>query len=162
MRASASPIFLAGARSASGLSKWRELCELLAGCRDIGALPPEKIVDCPPQARIGDVVRRIGRCRKIAARNLVLALRSGLHAQELALNGVLDRLVIAELEMQEGMMLDGAPMPSEQRVGADEIDGTCDPAPRALGHDQEDAVAHSCPNHRIERTREIGPAPLAR
>ena len=58
---------------------------------------------------------------------------------------VVDRLVIAELEMQERVMLDGAPVAAEQSVRADEIDGAGDPAPGALGHHQHDAVAMFSP-----------------
>ena len=60
----------------------------------------------------------------------MLALGAGLDARELALDGVLDRLIVAELEMQERMMLDAAPVAAEQRIGADEVDGAGDPASR--------------------------------
>ena len=45
---------------------------------------------------------------------------------------------------------------------ADEIDGAGDPAAVALGHHQQDTVAHLLADQRIERAREIGPAPFAR
>src|SRR5437660_960922 len=56
------------------LAEGRGLRQLLAGCRHIGALAGEEILDCTPQRRIEDVVRGIGGGRQIAARNLVLAL----------------------------------------------------------------------------------------
>jgi hypothetical protein len=78
---------------------------------------------------------------------------------------VLDRefdcLVIAKLEMQERMVLDCAPMTTVKRVGTDEVDGTGDPASVALGHYQEDAIAHPLAHQGIERPGEIGPAPFA-
>ena len=92
----------------------------------------------------------------------MLPLGSGLDAGKLVLDGVLDGLIIAELEMQERVVLDRAPVPAEQRVGADEIDGAGDPAAIALGHHQEDALAHLCADERIELSRQIGTAPFAR
>src|SRR6266700_1898443 len=77
-------------------------------------------------------------------------------------NRVVERLIVAELEVQERMLLDRAPVAAEQGVRADEIDGARDPAPVALGHHQEDAVAHLLADDRIERAREIGSAPFAR
>ena len=58
-------------------------------------------------------MRRIGRHRHIAARELVLALRAGLDAAEPVRDREFDRLIVAELEMQER---DGArPRPSGGR-----------------------------------------------
>ena len=54
-------------------------------------------------------MRRMGGDRQIATGELVLALGAGLDALEPALDGEVDRLVIADLEMQEGMLLDAAP-----------------------------------------------------
>jgi hypothetical protein len=62
-------------------------------------------------------------------------------------DGVFDGLIVAELEMQEGMMLDRAPMAAEQRMRADEVDGAGDPAAGALGHDQHDVLAHALTDH---------------
>ena len=59
-------------------------------------------------------MRRIGGGRHIAAGDLVLALGAGLDAGELVRDRVFDRLIIAELEMQERMVLDGAPVAAEQ------------------------------------------------
>src|SRR5262249_34901718 len=122
------------ARPESCLAERRRFRELLARGGDIGALALEKILDRAPQRGIGDVVRGIGRGRQVAARDLVLALGAGLDAAKFVLDGVLDRLVVAQLEMQERMVLDRAPVAAEQRVGADEIDGAGDEAAVALGH----------------------------
>src|SRR5262245_5045570 len=150
------------ARPGSFLAERCRLRELLARGGDIGALALEKILDCAPQGGIDDVVRGIGRDRQVAARDLVLALGAGLDAAKLVLDGVLDRLVIAQLEMQERMVLDRAPMAAEQRVGADEINGAGDEAAVALGHHQQDAVGHLFPDQRIELPREVGAPPFAR
>ena len=63
-------------------------------------------------------MRRIGGGRQIAARELVLALGAGLDAGELVRDRVFDRLIVAELEMQERVMLDRAPVAAEQRVAS--------------------------------------------
>ena len=69
-----------------------------------------------PQAGVGDVMRRIGGLRQIAAGDLVLALRAGLDAFRAPRDRKIDGLIIANLEMQERMMLDRAPVAAEQRV----------------------------------------------
>jgi hypothetical protein len=51
---------------------------------------------------------------------------------------------------------------AEQRIRADEVDGAGNPAPVALGHDQEDAVAHLLADERIELSRQIRATPFAR
>jgi hypothetical protein len=61
-------------------------------------------------------MRRMGRGRQIAAGDFVLALRAGFDARQFVRNAEIDRLVIAEFEMQERMMFDGAPMAAEQRA----------------------------------------------
>ena len=48
----------------------------------IGALALEIVGDGAAQGRVGDVMRRIGGDRQIAARELVLALGAGLDAQQ--------------------------------------------------------------------------------
>src|SRR6516164_5604876 len=68
----------------------------------------------PRQAAIRNVMRRVSCGRQIAARDLVLALRAGLDARYFMGDRIVDRLIIAELEVQEWMMLDRAPMTSEQ------------------------------------------------
>src|SRR5215471_2704856 len=106
-------------------------------------------------------MRRIGAVREVAARELVLALRAGLHALEPARDGVFDGLVVAELEMQERVVLDRAPIASVERLGADEIDGAGDPPPRAAGHDKQDALAHGLAGKGEELAGEIWAAPFA-
>ena len=136
--------------------------ELLAGRLHIGALALEIVGDRAAQARIGDVVRRIGGDRQVAARELVLALGAGLDAGELVRDRELDRLVVAELEMQERVVLDRAPVAAIQRVGADEVERAGNLSAGALGHDQQDVVAHALADQREERAGEVGPAPFAR
>ena len=48
--------------------------------------------------------------RQVAARELVLALCAGLDAREPVGDRIIDGLVVADLEMQERVMLDCAPV----------------------------------------------------
>ena len=110
---------------------------------------------------MGDVMRRLRRHRQVAARQLVLALRAGLdHLQPLGDREV-DRLVVADLEMQEGVVLDAAPVAAVKRVRADEVDRAGDVAAVALGHDQQHVVGHALADQREEFAVEVGPAPFA-
>src|ERR1700720_2774545 len=106
--------------AAKTFAEWASLQQLPAGRLHIGAFAFEIVVDRPPEAGIGDVVRRIGGAGQVAARELVLALGAGLDAGEPVGDRIFDRLVVADLEMQEGVMLDRAPMAPQQRVRADE------------------------------------------
>src|SRR5687768_9264789 len=92
------------------LTEWRGRCKLPAGGVDIGALALEVVGNRPPQRWVGDVMRRVGGGRQITAGQLVLALGPGLDALESVPNGVIDRLVVAELEVQKRMMLERPPV----------------------------------------------------
>src|SRR5215467_6612578 len=133
--------------------------KLLSSSVHEGALALEIVIDRPPEAGIGYVVRRIGGVRQIAARELVLALGAGLDAGEPAVDRIFDRLIVANLEMQERMMLDRAPMAAEQRVVADKVDRPRDETTRALGHDQNRLLRHGLPDQREEFARQIGTPP---
>src|SRR3954470_4406681 len=75
--------------------------ELAAGFRHIAAFLLEIVAHRAAQRRIGDVVRRMGGLRQVAARQLVLALGAGLDHPEAARDRKVDGLVVADLEMQE-------------------------------------------------------------
>src|ERR1700722_17552096 len=119
----ASPECFLGSGRFVSLAEWAVLGKLASGFRHIGALAPEIIRDRAAQIGVGDIMRRISGLRQVTARDLVFSLRARLDRLQAALNGEIDRLVIADLEMQERMMLDRAPVAAEQRIGADEIDG---------------------------------------
>src|SRR6266446_9271956 len=138
------------------------LPEFPSGGLHVGALALEIVVDRPPQAGIRNVVRRVGGVRQIAARELMLALGAGLDAVEPVDDPIFDRLVITDLEMQERMMLDRAPMAAKQYAVADEVDRAGDEALAALCHDQEGLVRHGLPDQRKEFARQVGASPLAR
>src|SRR5262245_30512340 len=146
----------------SALAERRSLRVLLDLGLHMRALMAQKILDRAAQPRIGDVMRRIGRGRHVSARELVRAAGAGLDPLKLAVDRELHGLVVADLEVQKGVMLEAAPVAAEQRVGADEIDRAGDVAAVALRHYQQDLVAHLLADDRVERAREIRPAPFAR
>ena len=104
----------------------------------------------------------IGRHGQIAAGELVRALRAGLDARELVRNGEVDGLVVADLEMQAGVLLERAPIAAIERVGADEVQRPGDGAALALGKHEQDLIAHGLADQAEELPREIGRAPFAR
>src|SRR5665647_638924 len=110
------------------LAEWRRRRKLFAGRLYISPFARQILGDRPPQGRIGDEMRGIGGVRQVAARQLVFALRAGFDAAELMGDRKVDRLIIAQLEMQKRMVLDGTPVAAIERVGADEVDGAGDPA----------------------------------
>ena len=62
------------------------------------------------QTGIGDVVGAVGLARQIAAGELVRPLRAGLDPAELVGDGKFDGLVVADLEMEEGVIFQPAPI----------------------------------------------------
>src|SRR5438477_6090361 len=92
------------------LAERRQRRKLFAGGFHISPLADEIVGNRAAQPRIGNVMGGMGGNRQIAAGELVLALGAGLDTLELAIDGKLDGLVIAALEMQERVVLDGAPM----------------------------------------------------
>ena len=114
------------------------------------------------ESGVGKLMRRIGEGRPIATRQLVLALGAGLDPPQSARKRKIDRLIVADLEMQERPVLDRAPVAAVKRVIADEIDRAGDIAPAAARHHQEDAVGERRPDQVEERTGQVGAAPFAR
>src|SRR5437899_722389 len=82
------------------------LGQFASGLRHIGALALQIIRNRPAQIGVGDEVRGPGGLRQVAARQLVLALRAGFDDLQAALDREIDRLIVADLEMQERVMLD--------------------------------------------------------
>ena len=75
---------------------------------------------------MGDPVGGVGGDGEVAPRELVLALRTGLDDGQLAVDGEIDGLVVADLEMEIGVVLDAAPVAAEEALAADEIDRSGD------------------------------------
>ena len=80
--------------------------------------------------------------RQVAARELVLALGASFDPPQAVRDRVVDRLIVADLEMQKRVMLDRAPVAAIERIGADEINRARDRAPGAARHHEEHAVGH--------------------
>src|SRR3984893_3737632 len=91
----------------------------------------------------------------------MFSLRASLDAGEGARNREFDRLIIAELEMKEGVLLDGPPIAPVERVQPEKINGARDIAAVALGHDKENMIAHRSAHMRKKCAAEIGPPPFA-
>src|ERR1700730_10741779 len=64
--------------------------------------------------------------------------------------------------MQEGVRLDGPPIAAVERVQPEKIDGARDIAAVALGHDEENTIAHRSARMRKKCAVEIGRPPFAR
>src|SRR5919112_1372341 len=92
----------------------------------------------------------------------MLPLRPGFDPIEPVGDGEGDGLVVADLEMQEWMILDAAPVASVEAPVSDEVNGARDVAPAALGHHQEQPVRHALADQGEEAAIEIGPPPFAR
>ena len=90
------------------------------------------------EARIGDPVRAQGADRNIAALQLVRALGAGLDPGEAVADGVVYRLVVAGLEMEEPVVALAAPVAAVKGVVAPEVEGAADQPPVLLGDDQND------------------------
>ncbi len=102
----------------------------------------------------------MGGYRHVAARQLVFALRTGFHSFQTLGQREIDRLMVADLEMQKRMILDAAPVPAVKRVRADKVDRTGNIAPLAFRHDQQHVIGHSLADQRIKFPGQIGPAPF--
>src|SRR5438270_9917548 len=100
-------------RRFAGLTERAGVGQFAHRFRHIAPLPPEIVLHRAPQAGIDNVMRGVGGLRQVTARDLVLALRAGLDPLKAARNRKIDGLVIADLEMQERVVLDGAPVASE-------------------------------------------------
>src|SRR5690606_2465165 len=97
----------------------------------------------------------------VAPGQLVLTLGPGLDNFEATLNGEVYRLMITDLEVQERVVLDTAPVAAIECVRTDEVDGACDVAAVAPGHDQQNILRHALADERKELPVEIGPPPFA-
>src|SRR5690242_14793205 len=100
--------------------------ELLGDFRDLLSFT----LEIPAHGRLEPCIREpvhgVGRLRQVAARQLVLALRAGFGPREFVGDGELDGLIVAKLEMQEGAVLDGAPVAAIEAIAADEMQGAGD------------------------------------
>ena len=126
------------------------------------ALALEIIGDRAAQAQVSDPMRAVSLDRQIAAGKLVGALRAGLDARKPVRDRELDGLVVANLEMQERVLLDRPPIAAVERIRADHVQRARHVAPGALGEHQEQPVGHRRPEQAEAAPVEIGRAPFAR
>jgi len=91
----------------------------------------------------------------------VLALGARLDPRQAVRDGEVDGLIIAELEMEEGDLLQRPPLAAVEGVAADEVQGPSDGRLVPEGHDQGDTVGHGRAVAGEEVARQIRPAPLA-
>ena len=105
---------------------------------------------------------RAGDHRLIAARELVLPLGAGLDRPQPVRQGPFDRLIVAELEVEERHLLGAAPVAAVEGIAADDVQRPGDRPAVAQGEEQQQPLAHR-PGDRLEEgARQIGPAPFAR
>src|SRR3954451_10492872 len=105
--------FLSSSRLVGGLAERPGLGQFASRLRHIAPLPSKIVPHRPAQTGIDDMMRGVGGLRQVTARDLVLALRAGLDPLQAVLDRELDGLIVADLEMQERMVLDGAPVAAE-------------------------------------------------
>src|SRR5690242_10191367 len=122
---------------------------------DGAPLALEIIGDGTAKTGVGDVMGAIGLARQIAAGELMRALRPRLDAGQPVLNREVDRLVVADLEMQKGVLLDATPIAAVERIGADEVERTGDIAARPLGEHEQHLVGHAVAEQAEAFAREI-------
>ncbi len=105
-------------------------------------------------------MRRAGDHRLVATCYLVLALRAGLGRGETMHDCPLDCLIIAELEMEKGHLLDATPVAAIERIRSNDVERPGDRISAAIGEEQQQLVAHQ-PGGELEKgAREIGVPPL--
>ena len=105
-------------------------------------------------------MRRAGDDRLIAARQLVLALRAGLDAGEAMPDRPVDRLIIAELEVEERHLLGASPVTAVKRVRPDEVQRAGDWARSTAGKKQQQNLTHPLADQVEEFAGEIGVTPF--
>ena len=88
-------------------------------------------------------MRRIGLHRQIAALDFVLALGASLDAGNAMGNGEIDRLIIAEFEMQEGHLHGRPPIAAIERILAPKVERAGHRLAIALGQHQHHPLAQA-------------------
>ena len=86
----------------------------------------------------------------------MIPLGAGFHASEAMGDRVVDRLIVAGLEMQEGVALQATPVATVERVVALEVERTAHGLAVRFCHDQNDLLSHGATQNVEEGAREIG------
>ncbi len=125
-------------------------------------LPLEEVAYRSPEIGIGQEMRRRRYYRLIAARQLMLALSTGLNASQSMPDHPIDRPIIAELEMKEGTVLDRAPVAPVKCVGTDEIECPGHRSSFVKRKEHQRRIAHRLTDALEELRCQIRSSPLAR
>ena len=80
-------------------------------------------------------------------------LRAGLHEFKPMGEREIDRLIVADFEMQKRMVLDASPIAAVKRIGTNEVECARNAFSIAAGKDEQNSVRHPLPDKREERSR---------
>jgi len=108
-----------------------------------------------------NIVGAIGFTWQVAPCKLVFALSARFNPIKPALNRELDRLVVADFEMQKRSVLDTAPVPTKQAFTPNKVDRASNVSIPRTTHHQQDSVGHRLTHAREKRSRQIGRPPLS-
>ena len=100
-------------------------------------------------------------CGQIPARQLVFALRTRFDTRQAQLNGGLDGLIVAQLEMQAAVIFDTAPVAAEKRLLAYKVERPGDGCAVTLGQYQDHVVAQGLLSDIEKFAGQVGRAPFA-
>src|SRR5260370_3227784 len=107
-----------------------------------------------------DVVRAVGGSGHVATEELVRAMRAGLDGLEPMRDRIVDRLVVAGLEVEEWKVFGRSPIASEEGAATCEIERTGDVPSAAARHDEYDLLGHRRADAAEEVAREIRAPPF--
>ena len=101
------------------------------------------------------------RCGQIAPRQFVFALRPRFDPLQPVGDGPIDRLIVAQFEMQAGIGLDTAPIPAKQRIPPDKVQSPRYSARTVKGQTQQRIAAHRVVQLIKKGAGQVGRAPFA-
>ena len=120
MAAAPAIVQFVGGTPQDAIANTNEMTHITLG-RNGALLLFQEILHRLTEAGIHDEMRGLGDRRLVTARKLVLALGSGLDVAKPVRDRPFDRLVIAELEMEELHLLDRAPVAAVQSILANQV-----------------------------------------
>ena len=110
---------------------------------------------------MGDPVRGVGCHGRIAARELVTALSASFHEFQSMLDGIVDGLIIAGLEVQHWSVDGTTPIAAIERVRADQIHGAANRHAILRRKDKQQVVGHTLAQQGKGLAGQIGRPPFA-
>src|ERR1700712_4308069 len=124
--------------------------------RDAFALAGEEFGDRLAEAGMNDIMCGPRLHRLIAAGELVAALCPCLDAGEAPRDRLVDCLVVTQLEMQERLVDERAPIAPVERVATDEIERAGDRHALGISQDEQDLLTHPLTDQRESLARQVG------